>query len=152
MQWSRATIWKLFEKWMLWVVIFLGVDAFLPIWILFAYLHWIFVILLAVQLDVLEESRDAADPFLKKTCNLIFKKQIFSFNICVMLNTSVQSVFCKYINYIEVFSNESVCILNQYWILVDDVIETSKEVSAGLKMMLTFLSPATCPSSFTFFG
>ena len=34
---------------------------------------------------------------------------------------------------------------------VDDVIETSKEVLAGLKMMLTFLSPATCPSSFTFF-
>ena len=35
---------------------------------------------------------------------------------------------------------------------VDDVIETSKEVLAGLKMMLTFLSRATCPSSFTFFG
>ena len=34
---------------------------------------------------------------------------------------------------------------------VDDVIETSKEVLAGLKMMLTFLSRATCPSSFTFF-
>ena len=33
---SEATIWKFFEKWMLWVVSFLGVDAFLPIWILFA--------------------------------------------------------------------------------------------------------------------
>ena len=35
---------------------------------------------------------------------------------------------------------------------VDDVIETSKEVLSGLKMMLTFLSRATCPSSYTFFG
>ena len=67
-----------------------------------------------LRLEVLKESRDAADPFPKKTCALIFKKQIFSFNVCVMSNTSVQSVFCKYINYIEVFSNESVCILNQY--------------------------------------
>ena len=67
-----------------------------------------------LQLEVLEESRDVADPFPKKTCVLIFKKQIFSFNICVMPNTIVQSGFCKYINHIEVFSNESVCILNQY--------------------------------------
>ena len=51
-----------------------------------------------LQLEVLEESRDAADPFPKKTYALIFKKQIISFNICVMSNTSVQSVFCKYIN------------------------------------------------------
>ena len=35
---------------------------------------------------------------------------------------------------------------------VYDVIERSKEVLAGLKKMLTFLSQATCPSSFTFFG
>ena len=34
----------------------------------------------------------------------------------------------------------------------DDVIETSKEVLAELKTMLTFLSRAICPSSFTFFG
>ena len=34
--WSEATIWKFFEKWMLWVVSFLGVDAFFPIWIWFA--------------------------------------------------------------------------------------------------------------------
>ena len=32
----EATIWKFFEEWMLWVVSFLGVDAFLSIWILFA--------------------------------------------------------------------------------------------------------------------
>ena len=49
-----------------------------------------------LQLEVLKESRDAADPFPKKTCALIFKKQIFSFNVCVMSNTSVQSVFCKF--------------------------------------------------------
>ena len=67
-----------------------------------------------LQLEVLEESRNTADSFPKKPCALIFKKQIFPFNICVMSITSVQSVFCKYINYIEVFSNESVCILNQY--------------------------------------
>ena len=40
-------------------------------------------------------------------------------------------------------------VLNSY---VDDIIEISKEVLAGLKMMLTFLSRATCPSSFAFFG
>ena len=33
---SEATIRIFFEKWMLWVVSSLGVDAFLPIWILFA--------------------------------------------------------------------------------------------------------------------
>ena len=33
---SEANIWNIFEKWMLWAVSFLGVDAFLPILILFA--------------------------------------------------------------------------------------------------------------------
>ena len=33
---SEASIWKFFEKWMRWVVSFWGVDAFLPIWVLFA--------------------------------------------------------------------------------------------------------------------
>ena len=33
---SKAAIWIFFEKWMLWVVSLSGVDAFLPIWILFA--------------------------------------------------------------------------------------------------------------------
>ena len=34
---------------------------------------------------------------------------------------------------------------------VYDVIEISKEVLEGLKMMLTFFSPVTSPASFTFF-
>ena len=60
------------------------------------------------------KARTRRTPSFKKTFALIFKKQSFSFNICVMSNTSVQSVFCKYINYIEVFSNESVSFVNQY--------------------------------------
>ena len=60
-----------------------------------------------LQLEVLKESRDAADPFPKKTCALIFKKQIFSFNVCVLSSTSVQSVFCKY-----------VCIMYVFWISI----------------------------------
>ena len=31
----EVTIWKFFEKWMLWVINFWEVDAFLSIWILF---------------------------------------------------------------------------------------------------------------------
>ena len=40
-------------------------------------------------------------------------------------------------------------VLNSSYVY--DVIETSKEVLAGLNMMLTFLSRATSPPSFTFF-
>ena len=70
---------------------------------------------LLLQLEVLEESRDAADPFPKKTFALIFKMQIFSFNVCVMPNTSVQSVFCKYINYIEYFPTK----VYVFWIRIE---------------------------------
>ena len=68
-----------------------------------------------LQLEDLEESRDAADPFPKKTFALIFKMQIFSFNVCVMSNTSVQSVFCKYINYIEYFPTK----VYVFWIRIE---------------------------------
>ena len=90
-------------------------------------------------------------PTLKKNCTLIFKKQIFSFNVCVTSNTSVQffkmfqvprGIFQQKYMYSESVLNSS---------YVYDEIETSKEVLAGLKMMLTFLSRATSPPSFTYF-
>ena len=65
---------------------------------------------------------------------------------------TLEKVFYKYFNHLEVFSNKSIYFLNQYWIIfVSDVTETSKEVLAGLKMLLTFLSPAASPSQFYFF-
>ena len=41
-------------------------------------------------------------------------------------------------------------VLNSSYVY--DVIETSKEVLTGLKMTFIFLSRATSPLSFTFFG
>ena len=41
-------------------------------------------------------------------------------------------------------------VLNSSYVY--NVIETSKEVLAGLKMRLNFLCPAASPLSFTFFG
>ena len=61
----------------------------------------------------------------------------------VNISTTLKYFSTKVYMYSESVSNSS---------YVYDVIETSKEELAGLKMMLTFLSRATCPSSFTFSG
>ena len=61
----------------------------------------------------------------------------------VNISTTLKYFSTKVYMYSESVSNSS---------YVYDVIETSKEELAGLKMMLTFLSRATCPSSFAFFG
>ena len=58
--------------------------------------------------------------------------------------------------YMYIYSeySEYVYICNKYMYSesVLYTIETGKEVLAGSKMMLTFLSGATSPLSFTFFG
>ena len=61
----------------------------------------------------------------------------------VNISTTLKYFSTKVYMYSESVSNSS---------YVYDVIETSKEVLAGLKIMLTFLSRSACPSSFTFFG
>ena len=87
-------------------------------------------------------------PFPKKTCALIFKKQIFSFNVCVMSSTSVQSVFCKYINHIEV---------HVFWISIQFFLwlQCNWNKQGGIsrfKNDVKSLISSKCPSSFTFLG
>ena len=52
---SETTVWKFFEKCLRWVV-FLGVDAFLPIWILFALDFYCYTLNNGYRNQVLEES------------------------------------------------------------------------------------------------
>ena len=85
------------------------------------------------------------DPYPKKICALMFKMQIFSFNVCVISNTSVQ-FFVNISITLRYFPTK----VYVFWISIEffyvyDLIVTSKEVLAGLKMMLTFLSRATSP-------
>ena len=86
----------------------------------------------------------------KKIWVVIFKKQMFSFNVGVISNTSVYffvniSITLRYWKYM--FSES---VLNSSYVY--DEIETSEEVLAGFKMMLPFLSRATSSPSLTFFG
>ena len=76
---------------------------------------------------------------------LIFKKLSFSFNFCVISDTNVQYFPTKVQKYMHSESALNSCY-------VYDEIETSKEVLAGLKMMLIFLPRATSSPGFTFFG
>ena len=61
---------------------------------------------------------------------------------------------CILYMYIYPEYSEYVYICNKYMYSESALytIETGKEVLAGSKMMLTFLSRATSPLSFTFFG